>query len=218
VDGAVTRPARLWVQLTDYASFEEPTRGFPLLLEPGATSASIPFRYVADDAYSPFPQLSQVSLLAQRNAVTSDFDATILIEEDDPAPVLRVQAAHVTTAEGAALRWTFHLSEPLTHGGFWSLLLQPPGSRFPELDSNDVPASFLDTYGIVPPAPPVPLSDLGIFLYVEFLPGATTATATLPVAIDDLAEPAEGIVLLLDGFGDPVVPLPIELTGTVPGN
>jgi hypothetical protein len=38
------------------------------------------------------------------------------------------------------------------------------------------------------------------------------------VAIDDLAEPAEGIVLLLDGFGDPVVPLPIELTGTVPGN
>ena len=32
------------------------------------------------------------------------------------------------------------------------------------------------------------------------------------------AEPAEGVVLLLDGFGDPVVPVPIELTGSVPGN
>ena len=28
----------------------------------------------------------------------------------------------------------------------------------------------------------------------------------------------EGVVLLLDGFGDPVVPLPIELTGEVPGS
>ncbi len=218
VDGAVSRPARLWVQLTDYASFDEPTRGFPLVLEPGATSASIPFRYVADDAYSPFPQLIQIALLAQRNAVTSDFDATILVEEDDPAPALRVHAADVSAPEGAALQWTFQLSEPLTHGGFWSLLFQPPGSRFAELDSDDVPAAFLYTYGIVPPDPPVPLSELGIFLYVEFMPGETTATVSVPIAVDDLAEPAEGIVLLLDGFGDPVVPVPIELTGLVPGH
>ncbi len=29
IDGEVTRPAKLWVQLTDYADFEQPTRGLP---------------------------------------------------------------------------------------------------------------------------------------------------------------------------------------------
>jgi hypothetical protein len=218
VDGAVTRRAHLWVQLTDYASFDQPTRGFPLVLEPGATSASIPFRYVADDVFSPFPQLIQIAVLARRDAVTGDFDASILVEEDDPAPTLSVNAAHVTAAEGAALTWTFHLSEPLMHGGFWSLQFLPPGSRFPELDTDDVPASFLEAYGIVPPAPAVPLSELGIFLNLEFMPGQTQATATVPIAGDGVAESAEGIVLLLEGFGDPVVPVPIELTGSVPGH
>jgi hypothetical protein len=33
-----------------------------------------------------------------------------------------------------------------------------------------------------------------------------------------LPEPREGVVLLLDGFGDPVIPVPIELTGTVPAH
>ena len=190
VDGAVTRPARLWVQLTDYASFDQPMRGFPLVLEPGATSASIPFRYIADDVFSPFPQLIQIALLAQKNGVTSDFDATILVEEDDPAPDLTVNAAHVTAAEGAALAWTFHLSEPLAHGGFWSLQFLPAGSRFPELDTDDVPASFLELYGIVPPDPAVPLSELGIFLSLEFMPGETQATVTVPIAVDGVAEPA----------------------------
>ncbi len=218
VDGAVTRRARLWVQLTDYASFDEPTRGFPLVLEPGATSASIPYRYVADNVYSPFPQLIQIAVLARRNAVTGDFDATILVEEDDPAPTLTVKVAHVMAAEGAALNWTFHLSEPLAHGGFWSLQFLPGGSRMPELDTDDVPASFLEYYGIVPPDPAVPLSELGIFIYLEFLPGQTQATVTLPTFVDGVSEPREGVVLLLDGFGDPVVPVPIELTGSVPGH
>lgn len=217
VDGVVTQRAHLWVQLTDYASFDQPTRGFPLVLEPGATAASIPFRYVADDVFSPFPQSVQVVLLARRNAVTGNFNASILVEEDDPAPTLTVNAAHVTAVEGAALSWTFNLSEPLADGGFWVLPFTPAGSRFPELDTDDLPTAFLETWGIVPPDPAVPLSELGIFLNLEFMPGQTQTTVTLPIAADSMAEPAEGVVLLLDGFGDPVVPVPIELTGSVAG-
>jgi hypothetical protein len=218
VDGAVTRTARLWVQLTDYANFEQPTRGFPLVLEPGASSASIPFRYIADDVYSPFPQLIQIALLARSNAVTGDFDASILVEEDDPAPSLTVSAAHVTAAEGAALTWIFNLSEPLMHGGFWTLQFLPGGPGLTGLDTDDVPASFLEGLGFEPPDPAVPLSELGIFLNLEFMPGQTQATATLPIAVDGVAEPSEGVLLLLDGFGDPVVPEPIELSGSVPGH
>ncbi len=103
IDGTVTKRARLWVQLTDYADFENPTSGFSLVLEPGTTQASIPFSFPADDVYNPFPQLIQITLLAQRNAVTGDFDGSVLVEEDDPAPVLTVDAAHVTAAEGSSL-------------------------------------------------------------------------------------------------------------------
>ncbi|HEX5788778.1 MAG TPA: hypothetical protein VFY03_11395 [Woeseiaceae bacterium] len=215
VDGAVTRPAYLWVQLTDYSSFEDPTRGFPLVLEPGATSAFIPFEYIADDVYTPFPQQIQVVLQARRNAVTADFDATLFVEEDDPAPVLTVDAAEVTAAEGAALTWTFRLSEPLVHGGYWFLQFLPADARFPELDSDDVPADFLEWHGIVPPDEPVVLSELGIFLSLEFPPGETQASVSVPIARDGVAEPAEGVVLLLDGVGDPVVPVPIEVSGSV---
>jgi hypothetical protein len=216
IEGAVTRRARLWVQLTDYADLVDPTRGFSLVLEPGATGASIPFRFRADDVFNPFPQLTQVTLLARKNAVTGDFDGTILVEDDDPAPTLTVDASHVSAAEGSSLTWTFRLSEPLASGGFWFLQFLPAGGRFPELDTDDVPASFLDSFGIVPPDPAVPLSDLGIFLSVELGPGDQVATVSIPIAADAVGEPEEGVVLLLDGFGDPVVPVPIELTGRVP--
>jgi hypothetical protein len=45
------------------------------------------------------PQLTQVTLLAQKNAATGDFDGTVLVEEDEPAPVLTVDAAQATAAE-----------------------------------------------------------------------------------------------------------------------
>ena len=38
-------------------------------------------------------------------------------------------------------------------------------------------------------------------------------TLTIPIAADGVAEPNEGVALVLDGFGDPVIPQPIELTG-----
>jgi hypothetical protein len=215
IEGAVTQRARLWVQLTDHANFENPTRGFPLVLDPGATSATFPFRYTADDVYSPFPQFTQVVLQAQENAVTGEFDGSVVVEEDDPPPVLRVESRHVTAAEGSSLTWTFRLSEPLANGAFWSVELRPAAGRFPELDTDDVPASFLESIGIEPPAPAVPLSQIGIFLSVEFAPGADVATVTIPVAEDSKNEAAEGVVLVLDGFDDPIVPRPIELTGVV---
>jgi hypothetical protein len=40
-------------------------------------------------------------------------------------------------------------------------------------------------------------------------------TVSIPVRRDGRAEPAEGVALLLDGFDDPVVPQPIEVTGFV---
>ena len=126
IEGRVTRRAALWVQLTDYASFTEPTTGFPLVLEAGATSATVPVTFRADNTFNPFPQLTQVTLVARTNAVTGDYDATVLVEEDDPPPILTVDARVVTAVEGSSLEWTFRLSEPMASSGFWSIQLGGP--------------------------------------------------------------------------------------------
>jgi hypothetical protein len=215
IDGEVMQRATLWVQLTDYASLTEPTRGFPLVLQPGTTSATVSVPYRADDIYNPFPQLTQVTLAARRNAVTADFDATARAEEDEPAPRLSVEAAQVTAHEGGSLIWTLRLSAPMANPGFWFLQFVPTGAGLAELDSDDVPAWLLETYGILPPVPAVPLSELGIFLKAEFPAGVTELSLSIPVARDGRSEPAESVSLFLDGLGDPVVPEPIGLTGIV---
>jgi hypothetical protein len=219
IEGVVSERATLWVQYTDYADFEQPTRGFPLVLEPGTRAASVPLTFRADDAYNPFPQSTQIVLLARRNIVTGDYDGTLLVEEDDPPPRLSVVAANVTASEGSSLTWTFRLSEPMLNWAGWIVLPVSPGSRFAEIDSDDLPREFLEQFGIFPPPDPaLPFSQLGIYPFIEFAPGETEVTLSLPIAADDLHESAEGVALVLEGFDDPVVPVPIEITGLVPAH
>jgi hypothetical protein len=206
------------VQLTDFASLDDPLEGFPLVLEPGATSASIQFTYRGDSVYDPFTQITQITLLARRNVVTGVFAGTVEVVEDDPAPRLTVDVAQVTAVEGASLTWTFRLSEPLANWAFWPVQVIAAGSRFEELDTDDVERAFLEQFGILPPQPAVSLSDLGLSLGLEFEPGTTVRSVTIPVRADGTAEPVEGVVLRVDGFGDPVLPRPIETTGIVPAD
>ena len=103
----------------------------------------------------------------------------------------------------------------MANWAFWSVQLIPGGGRFAELDTDDVEPAFLEQFGIVPPDPALPLSELGLFLGLEFEPGVTALSVAIPVRPDGAHEPAEGVVLLVDGFGDPVVPTPIEATGVV---
>ena len=110
------------------------------------------------------------------------------------------------------------MSEPMANSGFWFIQLVAPGGRFAELDSNDLPGSFLESVGITPPDPAVPLSELGIFLAIEVAPGTRETTLTIPIDPDGAPEPREGVALRLQGFGDPVIPRPINLTGLVPAH
>jgi hypothetical protein len=101
---------------------------------------------------------------------------------------------------------------------FWSIEVIAPTAQFIELDSDDLPRSFLLDRGIDPPDPALPLSQLGLFFGIEFAAGEREKTVTIPIDRDGISEPLEGVMLRLDGFGDPVVPRPIELKGLVPAN
>jgi hypothetical protein len=218
IEGEVNRRARLWVQLTDFAALDDPLTGLPMVLEPGATSATVPFTWHGDTVYDPFTQVTQVTLLSRRNVVTGQFAATVEVVEDDPAPTLAVDTPQVTAAEGDALRWTFRLSAPMANWAFWPLQIVAAAGRFTELDTDDVDPAFLEQFGMVPPDPAIPLSQLGLSPGLEFEPGTTAVTFEIPIRADARAEPFEGVVLLLDAAGDPVVPQPIEATGAVPAN
>jgi hypothetical protein len=217
IEGRVTRRATLWVQLIDYTDRENPFTGFPLVLQPGATSASVPVTYQADDIFNPFPQLTQITLIGRTNAVTGDYDGSLLVEEDDPAPTLTVDAREATAAEGSALTWTFRLSEPMANAGFWSIPVVAPGGQLAELHSDDLPQSFYDDYGIIPPEPAVPLSELGLWFFIEIEPGDTETTLTIPIKDDGVSEPEEVVALILGG-DDVIVHGTIELTGRVPSH
>lgn len=101
---------------------------------------------------------------------------------------------------------------------FWSIVVIPPTGQFAELDSDDLPRWFLESLGIFPPEPAVPLSELGLFFSIEFPPGSREVTLMIPIDQDGKPEPLEGVALRLESFGDPVVPRSIDLTGLVPAH
>ena len=181
-------------------------------------SLSVPVAIRSDDEFSPFHQSVQVTLLAGPGAVTGEYIGRVDVIEDDPAPVLTVDASEVTAAEGTSLVWTFRLSEGVDADLFWTVIPVAPDGRFPELDTDDLPAEWFEQFGVFRPDPAMPLSEAGLFLWIQFAPGQTETTLTLPIGADAQAEPAEGVVLVLERFDDPVVPEPIELVGTVPSS
>lgn len=210
-------PAQVWVQLTDYSS-PDPRVGFPLAVPPGATSLSVPVTVRSDDVYSPYPQSVQVTLLAGPGAVTGEYIGRVDVVEDDPAPTLTVDAPEVVADEGSDLVWTFRLSDGVDAELFWTVRAVAPDGRFAELDTDDLPVEWFEEFGIPRPDPAVPLSQADLWLWIEFLPGQTETTLTLPIGADGASEMEEGVVLVLEGFEDPVVPEPIELVGRVPSH
>jgi hypothetical protein len=106
----------------------------------------------------------------------------------------------------------------MTNPAFYAIELRSPAGSLAELDSDDLPGSFLEQICCEPPIPAVPLSQLGILFGIEFPAGVREAKLTIPIDADARTEAAEGIVLRLDGFGDPVVPRPIEMIGLVPAS
>ncbi len=107
----------------------------------------------------------------------------------------------------------------MANWAFWSVQILPAGRRFPELDTDDVLTRLSwSNSASRRPDPAVPLSALGLSLGIEFEPGDTAKSITIPTRSRRHRRTAEGVVLLLEAFGDPVVPQPIEMTGRMSAN
>lgn len=218
VRGAIDQPAELWVQVNDPVSGGT---GFPLVLPPGSTGATVPVTITGDDVFRPYADEVEVVVSALRQALTGDYVGEVEVADDDPIPLLTVDAATVSGTEGDAVRWTFRLSASPADPLYYGLVAAPGPDGTTALDTDDLPPEFLrDVYGIEPPDPAVPLSDIGFFVLLFFDPGVQEATVEIPLLADGVAESEEQVTLTTETLepDDPTLPEPLTLTGIVPAN
>ena len=92
VVGALTTMARLSVQVVDHDAATLPPPS-TLTIRPGQQRASIPVTYEADGAAGP-DQEYVVNVWARRGIVTGDYQASVIVRDDD-------RAAGPAVADGA---------------------------------------------------------------------------------------------------------------------
>ena len=169
--------------------------------------------------------LLQVSARGVRNAVAGDWVGGLTVADDDPTPAVTITPLDATAREGTALAWTISLAAPSNRAIVVPLLVQPVVPPGRELDTDDLTLEFLQQRLFVDarPVPPVPLSQVGLFLDAFLEPGLTSTTVEIPTAADSRAEGAEQVRLRVPAPGEdfpdepgvPGLPAGADLTGTV---
>jgi len=177
-------------------------------VRPGDRTIPVPVKVVGDTMYG-FDESTALGAKAVRGFVIGDYQGSIDVRNDDPAPVVSVTSTAATTTEGGTLSWKLTLSAPTESGYFAAATPRPPASGV-ELSTTDVDPDWFQQNSGEEVLPSRPLSSTSVAAFVSFDPGATTATLTVPTIADHVAEPPEVISLR---FVDPVGPP--DLTGTV---
>jgi hypothetical protein len=211
IRGEIVRPAVLWVSVSDPTGSPQSYR---LVLPPGTTEAGIPITIEGNDQYDPYYLGDHtVTLRALSQVTTGEYVGTLRVVEDDPAPTLTFEATRGRVAEGDTLVFTATLSAPISADLWYSLTLaEVPG--VPTLWTDDVTPEFLSLWTGWVPDPPVPLWQT-IYPSLNIPTGATTATFEIPTVADGIVEGREVILVTLEAWEDPLLPMPITVRGTV---
>jgi hypothetical protein len=187
-DQPLKSPGSIWVS-------KGYNTGFRVDLASGSstTVAQIPYDFIGDKHYSTWVFSGSFAVGAIKGVVTGNYLGRITVVDDDPFPTLSVVASNATAAEGKSLTWQLRLSGPTSGTSVWFCIESLTTGN--ELSSSDVPTSWLEQYQFfTPPSNPVPLSTLGLYVKVDFAYGATSASISVPIAIDKLAENDESVV------------------------
>ncbi|HZF91800.1 hypothetical protein [Streptomyces sp.] len=181
-------------------------------VRPGDAGTKVTVKVEGNERYA-WDTSSFVLAKAVRGTVVGSYAGGVTVLNDDPMPEIGVTPVAGEVTEGQPLRWRVSLSEPADVDLGSPLLVVPADGR-PELSTRDVDQEWLkDMYGEVPDGE-VPLSKLEYFsLWAPVPAGELSAELAVPTVRDQVAEPAEHLVLQpTDLEGDPHGPV---VTGTV---
>jgi hypothetical protein len=87
--------------------------GMEIVVPPGASSVQVPITIPGDDEYVFPPTTLYVVVYGRVNAMASHYIGQITVLDDEPAPVLTIDATTVSTEEGGLLSWTIRASRPI---------------------------------------------------------------------------------------------------------
>ncbi|PJE94183.1 hypothetical protein CUT44_28240 [Streptomyces carminius] len=145
---------------------------------------------------------------AVSGTVIGSASGTVTARNDDPLPEITVTPVADRVAEGQKLTWRVSLDEEIdAYVLGWFRPVPVDGGT--ELSTTDLDRTWLEDYQNVPALPERPLSEVGddLRVYLALPPDDPSTEVSVPVAVDELAEPEESLRLRLlveDGSGNPV--------------
>jgi hypothetical protein len=210
IRGDITRRAVLWVTVVDPAGNSQ---GYRLVLPAGTTEAGIPIEVTGNDQFDPQTQQFNVVIKAMSEVTTGEYSGVLTVVDDEPAPTLTFEATIDRVAEGGTLVFTATLSEPIAIDLWYNLSFGEVAGK-PALYTDDVPEAFLMQWMGWIPVPAQPLWQ-SIWANLQIPAGATTGTFEIPTVADGILEGREYITVTMEGWEDPLLPLPITVTGIV---
>jgi hypothetical protein len=188
----ITAPATFWYEVQGGNYLDPIRRDKIVTLQPGDTGYDIPIT-VSGDTNDDDDYYYGVLLKAVSGVSVGDYIGSLTVLDDDPTPTITANDP-ATAVEGSPLTWTFTLSQPsdvMINVGFRFR----PTTKQPELTTADVPQHWLRRCGRVR-ANPVPLSQAHLWCgNIEFEPGVTTATFSIPTVADGVTEGTEYVRL-----------------------
>ncbi|MFS8201658.1 hypothetical protein ACLVWQ_23555 [Streptomyces sp. CWNU-52B] len=182
-------------------------------VRPGSDAIDVPVEVTGDTVYG-FDVDHGIAVKAVHNAVVGKHRGGVTVENDDPAPVITVSPVADRVTEGETLTWRLTMDAPAA-ADFWQPVRVLPVTEGAELSTKDVDPQWLKDWSGEEPDPERPLSDTGLWVWINFPPGSTEADFTVPTVRDEVTEPTESTRLVLtDENADPLPDSP-ALTGTV---
>ncbi|KJK38003.1 hypothetical protein UK15_19190 [Streptomyces variegatus] len=182
-------------------------------VRPGSDAIDVPVEVKGDTVYGDDVE-HDIAVKAVRNAVVGKYRGGIIVENDDPEPVITLSPVADRVTEGETLTWRLSLDAPAAVD-LWEPVRVLPVTEGAELSTKDVDPQWLkDSSGDVPD-PERPLSDASLWVWVNIPPGSSSVDFVVPTVRDQVAEPAESMRLALtDRNAEPLPDRPV-LTGTV---
>ncbi|MFH8900531.1 hypothetical protein ACH4HG_29690 [Streptomyces coeruleorubidus] len=182
-------------------------------VRPGSHAIDVPVKVKGDTVYGDDVE-HDIAVKAVRNAVVGKYRGGIIVENDDPEPVITLSPVADRVTEGETLTWRLSVDAPAAVD-LWEPVRVLPVTEGAELSTKDVDPQWLqDSSGDVPD-PERPLSDASLWVWLNIPPGSSSVDFVVPIVRDQVAEPTESMRLALtDRNAEPLPDRPV-LTGTV---
>lgn len=212
IEGKLTDPVALWVQVSGGPGFE-PSYGRRVTLEPGRSAYAIRMVVPGDRSFLPDKQPFTLVIKALRGVTTGRYQAAVNVLEDDPAPIPKLSIDDATVVEGETAVFRVTLKQPATEPLYYPFVLRKVDG-VGEVQTDDVPPKWLQQYVKGVPNPPIPLRRVVRAQFV-IQPGESEATFEVPLRIDGTSEGTEGFKLVLSKRFTPFLPEDLEAMVTV---